>query len=106
MLNKIDLTDYIAKNKKYSEEVLKCIAVSDNKNIDFKLLKAPKVTIDENSNILFDVNYKDLIEHRKILRKIEEISNIDDEIKKSIIDYSIILCQASNLSVNNIKLVK
>lgn len=61
MLNKIDLTDYIAKNKKYSEEVLKCIAVSDNKNIDFKLLKAPKATIDENSNILFDVNYKDLL---------------------------------------------
>ena len=57
-------------------------------------------------SILFDVNYKDLIEHRKILRKIEEISNIDDEIKKSIIDYSIILYQASNLSVNNIKLVK
>lgn len=58
-LAKIDLSDYAARNTKQPENVLKCLAVKDNKNIDLKLLKAPNVSIDENSNIIFDVNYKD-----------------------------------------------
>ena len=82
MLNKIDLADYIAKNRKYSEEVLKCIAVSDNKNIDFKLLKAPKITIDEYSNMLFDVNYKDLLGSNNKNYYIC-ISNIDESLDKT-----------------------
>ncbi|MEG1494736.1 MAG: hypothetical protein RR406_00330 [Bacilli bacterium] len=61
VLDKIDLTDYIAKNRKYSNNILQCLAVKDNKNIDLKLLKAPHVTLDEYSNMIFDVNYKDLL---------------------------------------------
>ncbi len=82
ILSKIDLTDYIAKNKKYSEEVLKCIAVSDNKNIDLKLLKAPKVQLDENSNMLFDVNYKDLLGSND-KKYFICISNIEESLDKT-----------------------
>lgn len=57
-------------------------------------------------SILFDVDYKDLIEHRKILKFTEEITKVDDEIKKSFIEYSIVLYEARNLSTNNIELVK
>ena len=43
-------------NKRYPDIALKCLAVSDNKNIDFKLLKAPTVHIDENCNLIANVN--------------------------------------------------
>lgn len=82
ILNNIDLTEYIAKNNKYSDEVLKCLAVSDNKNIDLKLLKAPKVQLDENSNMLFDVNYKDLLGNSNKKYYIC-ISNIDESLDKT-----------------------
>ena len=57
----IDLTDYAARNPKKSEDVLKCLAVLDNKNIDLKLLKAPQVSIDKEDNMVFDVDYRDCI---------------------------------------------
>lgn len=60
-LSQIDLADYAARNIKKSENILKCLAVIDNKNIDLRLLKSPNVTIDNNSNIIFDVDYKDLL---------------------------------------------
>lgn len=82
MLNKIDLTEYITNNKKYSDDVLKCLAVSDNKNIDLKLLKAPKVQLDENSNMLFDINYKDVLGNNNKQYYIC-ISNIDESLDKT-----------------------
>lgn len=60
-LSKIDLLDYIAKNGNQPNNVLKCLAVIDNKNIDLRLIKAPEVSIDEYSNMTFDVDYKDLL---------------------------------------------
>lgn len=60
-LNQIDITQYAINNAKKTENELKCLAVMDNKNIDLKLLKAPTVTIDENNNMIFDVNYKDIL---------------------------------------------
>lgn len=61
VLSTIELTDYMVANKKYPELALKCLAAADNKNIDIKLLPAPSVALDENSNIEVDVNYKDLL---------------------------------------------
>lgn len=60
----IDLTAYMNSNKKYSDTALKCLAVSDNKNIDVKLLKGPSVTIDKDCNLLANVNYKDILGER------------------------------------------
>lgn len=60
-LNKIDLTAYMAPNKKYPEVALKCLAVSDNKNIDMKLLKAPGLRLDEHCNLIADVKFNDLL---------------------------------------------
>lgn len=66
-------------------------------------------TIDfKHPSILFDVDYKELVDHRKLVKVIGDVVNIDDEIKKSYIDYSILLYDTCNLnnSKNNIKLVK
>ena len=60
-LANIDLTVYMNSNKKYSDVALKCLAVSDNKNIDIRLLKGPTVTIDSDCNLLANVNYKDVL---------------------------------------------
>lgn len=59
-------------------------------------------------SILFDVDYKELVDHRKLVKVLEDVVNIDDEIKKSFIDYSILLYDTCDLSnpKNNIKLVK
>lgn len=81
-LKNIDLTDYAARNPKKSEEVLKCLAVTDNKNIDLKLLKAPDAFIDKNNNITFDVNYKDSIGLNDKKYYIC-ISNIDESLDKT-----------------------
>ena len=64
-LANIDLTVYMNSNKRYPDIALKCLAVSDNKNIDIKLLKAPTVHIDENCNLIANVNYKDVLGERK-----------------------------------------
>lgn len=61
VLNTIDLTDYMIANKKYPELALQCLAAADNKNIDIKLLPAPSVSLDEESNIQVDIDYKDLL---------------------------------------------
>ena len=60
-LASIDLTAYMNSNKKYSDLALKCLAVTDNKNIDIKLLKAPGLTLDEQCNLIVDVKYNDLL---------------------------------------------
>ena len=60
-LASIDLTAYMDSNKKYSDLALKCLAVTDNKNIDIKLLKAPGLTLDEQCNLIVDVKYNDLL---------------------------------------------
>lgn len=60
-LASIDLTAYMNSNKKYSDLALKCLAVTDNKNIDMKLLKAPGLTLDEQCNLIADVKYNDLL---------------------------------------------
>lgn len=60
-LASIDLTAYMNSNKKYSDLALKCLAVTDNKNIDMKLLKAPGLTLDEQCNLIVDVKYNDLL---------------------------------------------
>lgn len=60
-LASIDLTAYMNSNKKYSDLTLKCLAVTDNKNIDMKLLKAPGLTLDEQCNLIVDVKYNDLL---------------------------------------------
>lgn len=61
ILSSIDLTEYINASKKYSDIALKCLAVSDNKNIDMKLLKAPGLTLDEECNLIADIKYNDLL---------------------------------------------
>lgn len=111
--NEIDHLDLISTRFGYDLVLLQLIAyykylqkVYNGKISDIKKFLLRFMIDLTHSSILFDINYKDLIEHRKILRKIEELSNVNDEIKESIIDYSIILYQASNLRVNNIKLVK
>lgn len=60
-LAKVDLEEYAIKNRKKSNSELKCLAVTDNKNIDLKLLKQPYGIIDEDCNIIFDVSYKDCL---------------------------------------------
>lgn len=65
-LAEIDLTNYMNSNKKYSNIALKCLAVSDNKNIDVKLLKAPTVYIDSNCNLIANVNYKDVLGEKDV----------------------------------------
>ncbi|MGL4877979.1 hypothetical protein [Paraclostridium dentum] len=60
ILSKIDLNQYISRNR-YPEEVLKCIAVADNKTIDTKLLNAPFAYIDNNNNLLLNVNNVDML---------------------------------------------
>lgn len=60
-LEKIDLTPYMDPSKKYPESALKCLAVSDNKNIDMRLLKAPGLKLDEHCNLIADVKYNDLL---------------------------------------------
>ena len=60
-LASIDLTAYMNSNKKYSDLALKCLAVTDNKNIYIKLLKAPGLTLDEQCNLIVDVKYNDLL---------------------------------------------
>lgn len=60
-LASIDLTNYMNANKKYSDTALKCLAVSDNKNIDMKLLKAPGLILDEECNLIADIKYNDLL---------------------------------------------
>ena len=81
-LNNIDLTEYAIRNPKKSTEVLKCLAVADNKNIDLRLLKAPNVNIDKNNNMIFDVDYKDCI-GSKDKKYYICISNIDECLDKT-----------------------
>lgn len=58
------------------------------------------------SIITSDVDYKLLNRQRKIVKAVEEIANVDDEIKKSFIDFSILLYDIynRNISKNNIKI--
>lgn len=58
------------------------------------------------SSIIFDIDYVLINRHKKLVKVIEEIANIDDEIKKSFIDFSILLYDIHKINVkkNNIKL--
>lgn len=60
-LANIDLTAYMNSSKKYSDIALKCLAVSDNKDIDMKLIKAPSLILDEECNLIADIKYNDLL---------------------------------------------
>lgn len=65
-----------------------------------------------NPSILIDADREEInTNDKKLIRTIEEVLNINNEIKKSYIDYSIILCDITrsimnNDTNNNIKLVK
>lgn len=68
-----------------------------------------QLTIDiKYPSILFGADYKFLNTNRKVLKYVEEIANVNDEIKNSFIDFSILLYDTCNLSnpKSNIKLVK
>ena len=98
-LANIDLTVYMNSNKKYSNTALRCLAVSDNKNIDVKLLKAPAVYIDENCNLIADVNYKDVLGETKAkyYLVISELSQALDKTPNRKIKIE----QTNNLLINN-----
>ena len=57
-----------------------------------------------NPSILIDADYKEIVSNdKKLIKAIEEVLNIDDEIKKSYIDYSIILYDITRSIMNNDK---
>lgn len=60
-LQKIDLTQYISKYNRKTDNELKCLAVMNNKNIDIQLLKAPYAYIDKFNNLIADINYRDVL---------------------------------------------
>lgn len=82
VLENIDLTAYMDPSKKYSETALKCLAVTDNKNVDMKLLKAPGIEIDKELNIIADVKYNDLL-GEKDNKYYLVISNLNQSLDKT-----------------------
>lgn len=73
-----------------------------------------RLSIDMNNpSILTDADYKDIVTNdKKLIKTIEEVLNIDDEIKKSYLKYGILLYKITRNIINNqdtnnnIKLVK
>lgn len=73
-----------------------------------------QLSIDMNNpSILTDADYKDIVTNdKKLIKTIEEVLNIDDEIKKSYLKYGILLYKITRNIINNqdtnnnIKLVK
>lgn len=73
-----------------------------------------RLSIDMNNpSILTDVDYKDIVTNdKKLIKTIEEVLNIDDDIKKSYLKYNILIYKITRNIINNqdtnnnIKLVK
>lgn len=109
-LSQLDLSYYASKHSKKTMDQLKCLAVIDNKNIDMKLLKAPHAQIDEYSNLIIDVLYKDCLgeKNNKYYVCISDIDeSLDDTSFRKILindNDSVILANKYETAINQVKI--